>query len=94
MPESLTARVRERPEPRTGGALGAALFSALMFGAAVRLPLLFPFALLAPFPLLVVRLRHGMMPAALATVSAAALLGSLVGGGPGSSISFSWRRCC
>jgi uncharacterized protein YybS (DUF2232 family) len=83
MPESLTARVRERPEPRTGGALGAALFSAFMFGAAVRLPLLFPFALLAPFPLLVVRLRHGMMPAALATVSAAALLGALVGGGPG-----------
>jgi len=83
MPESLTARVRERPEPRTGGALGAGLFSALMFGAAVRLPLLFPFALLAPFPLLVVRLRYGMVPAALATVSAAALLGSLVGGGPG-----------
>ncbi|HEU0105391.1 MAG TPA: DUF2232 domain-containing protein [Vicinamibacteria bacterium] len=83
MPESLTARVRERPEPRTGGALGAALFSALMFGASARLPLLFPFALLAPFPLLVVRLRHGMVPAVLATVSAAALLGSLVGGGPG-----------
>jgi len=83
MPESLTARVRERPEPRTGGALGAALFSALMFGAAVRVPLLFPFALLAPFPLLVVRLRHGMVPAVLATLSAAALLGSLVGGGPG-----------
>ena len=83
MPESLTARVRERPEPRTGGALGAALFSALMFGSFVRLPLLFPFALLAPFPLLVVRLRHGLVPAALATASAAALLGSLVGGGPG-----------
>ena len=48
MPESLTARVRERPEPRTGGALGAALFSALMFGAFLRLPLLLPFALL-PF---------------------------------------------
>jgi uncharacterized protein YybS (DUF2232 family) len=83
MPESLTARVRERPEPRTGGALGAALFSALMFGSFVRLPLLLPFALIAPFPLLVVRLRHGMVPAALATVSAAALLGALVGGGPG-----------
>ena len=50
MPESLTAPVRERPEPRTGGALGAALFSALMFGAFVRFSLLFPFALLAPFP--------------------------------------------
>ena len=83
MPESLTARVRERPEPRTGGALGAALFSALMFGAFLRLPLLLPFALLAPFPLLVVRLRHGVVPAVLATLSAAALLGSLVGGGPG-----------
>jgi len=83
MPESLTARVRERPEPRTGGVLGAALFSALMFGSSVRLPLLVPFALIAPFPLLVVRLRHGMVPAALATVSAAALLGSLVGGWPG-----------
>ena len=44
MPESLTARVRERPEPRTGGALGAALFSALMFGSSVRLPLLVPFS--------------------------------------------------
>jgi uncharacterized protein YybS (DUF2232 family) len=54
-----------------------------MFGSFVRLPLLFPFALLAPFPLLVVRLRHGLMPAVLATVSAAALLGALVGGGPG-----------
>jgi uncharacterized protein YybS (DUF2232 family) len=83
MPESLTARVRERPEPRTGGALGAALFSALMFGSFVRLPLLLPIALLAPFPLLVVRLRYGMVPAVLATVSAAALLGSLVEAGTG-----------
>ena len=79
MPESsLTARVRERPEPHTGGALGAALFSALMFGSFVRVPLLFPFALLAPFPLLVVRLRHGMVPAALATLSAAALFSRLM----------------
>jgi uncharacterized protein YybS (DUF2232 family) len=54
-----------------------------MFGAYVRLPLLLPFALLAPFPLLVVRLRYGTVPAALATVSAAALLASLVGGWPG-----------
>jgi uncharacterized protein YybS (DUF2232 family) len=54
-----------------------------MFGSSVRLPLLVPFALIAPFPLLVVRLRHGLVPAALATVSAAALLGSLVGGWPG-----------
>ena len=84
MPESsVTARVRERPEPRTGGALGAALFSALMFGSVVHLPLLLPFALLAPFPLLVVRLRSGTIPAVLATLSAAALLGALLGGGQG-----------
>lgn len=84
MPESsVTARVRERPEPRTGGALGAALFSALMFGSFVRLPLLLPFALLAPFPLLVVRLRSGTMPSVLATLSAAALLGAVLGGGQG-----------
>jgi uncharacterized protein YybS (DUF2232 family) len=54
-----------------------------MFASFVHVNLLFPFALLAPFPLLVVRLRHGLVPAVLATLSAAALLGSLVGGGPG-----------
>jgi len=84
MPDSsVTARVRERPEPRTGGALGAALFSALMFGSFVRLPLLLPLALLAPFPLLIVRLRAGGVPAVLATLSAAALLGAILGGGQG-----------
>jgi uncharacterized protein YybS (DUF2232 family) len=84
MPDSsLTAPVRERPEPRTSGALGAALFSALMFGSFVRLPLLLPFALLAPFPLLVVRLRNGTVPAGLAALSAAALLGAVLGGGQG-----------
>jgi uncharacterized protein YybS (DUF2232 family) len=80
---SLTARVRERPEPRTGGALGAALVSALMFGAFVRLPLLLPLALLAPLPLLVVRLRSGPVAAGLATVSAAALLAAVLAGGQG-----------
>jgi uncharacterized protein YybS (DUF2232 family) len=85
MPESLTARVRERPEPRTGGALGAALFSVLLFGSFALLPhwLLVPFAALAPFPLLVARLRNGMAPAALAILSAGALVGALIGGGQG-----------
>jgi uncharacterized protein YybS (DUF2232 family) len=82
MPDSsLTAPVRDHPEPRTGGAFGAALFSALMFGSFVHLPLLLPFALLAPFPILVVRLRKGQVPAALAILSAAALLGAVLGGG-------------
>jgi uncharacterized protein YybS (DUF2232 family) len=87
MPESLTARVRERPEPRTGGALGAALFSVLLFGSFALLPhaLLVPFAALAPFPLLVARLRNGLAPAALAILSAGALVGALIGGGQGLS---------
>jgi uncharacterized protein YybS (DUF2232 family) len=87
MPESLTARVRERPEPRTGGALGAALFSVLLFGSFALLPhaLLVPFAALAPLPLLVARLRHGVAPAALAVLSAGALIGALIGGGEGLS---------
>lgn len=87
MPESLTARVRERPEPRTGGALGAALFSVLLFGSFALLPhaLLVPFAALAPLPLLVARLRHGVAPAVLAVLSAGALIGALIGGGEGLS---------
>jgi uncharacterized protein YybS (DUF2232 family) len=87
MPESLTARVRERPEPRTGGALGAALFSVLLFSSFALLPhaLLVPFAALAPLPLLVARLRHGVAPAVLAVLSAGALIGALIGGGEGLS---------
>src|SRR4051812_29018427 len=84
MPDSsLTARARERPEPRTGGALGAALLSALMFGSFVRVPLLLPVAVVCPFPLLVVRLRSGSSAAVLAMISAAALLVAVLGGGQG-----------
>ena len=93
MPESLTARVRERPEPRTGGALGAALFSALMFGSFVRLPLLLPFALLAPFPLLVVRLLQDGAGRPGHVVRGGAGWPRSSGAGPGSSISCSSRRC-
>jgi hypothetical protein len=60
--------------------LGAALFSALMFGSVIVQPLLLPFAVLAAFPVLVVRLRSAAVPAVLATLSAAALLGALLGG--------------
>jgi predicted membrane protein DUF2232 len=71
---SATARVGERPEPRTG-VLGAALFSALLYGMALKLPLLVPFLIVSPFPLLVVRLRSGLPAAASACAFAAALLG-------------------
>jgi hypothetical protein len=71
---SATARVRERSEPRTG-VLGAALFSALLYGLALKLFLLMPFQIVSPFPLLVVRLRSGLPAAAGACAFAAALLG-------------------
>jgi uncharacterized protein YybS (DUF2232 family) len=80
---SLTARVRDSREPRTGGALGAGVFSALMFGSFVRVPFLLPFALAAPFPLLVARLRAGAAASALATLCAAALLAAVLGPGQG-----------
>lgn len=71
---SATARVGERPEPRAG-VLGAALFSALLYGMALKLPLLVPFLVVSPFPLLVVRLRSGLPAAASACAFAAALMG-------------------
>ena len=71
---SATARVGERPEPRAG-ALGAALFSAMLYGTALKLPFLVPFLVVSPFPLLVVRLRSGLPVAASACAFAAALLG-------------------
>lgn len=73
-PTASAARVGERPEPRAG-VLGAALFSALLYGMALKLPLLVPFLVVSPFPLLVVRLRSGLPAAASACAFAAALLG-------------------
>ena len=55
-----------------------------MFGAFVRLPLLLPFAVLAPVPALVVRLRGGPVPPPLATlVRGGAAWRSLARGRPG-----------
>jgi uncharacterized protein YybS (DUF2232 family) len=77
VPETITARLRERPEPRTGGILAAALFSALLYGVALRLSLVVFLGLLAPFPLLVSRLRSGFMAGLLGVVTAAAVLGAV-----------------
>jgi hypothetical protein len=55
--------------------LGAAVFSAALYGAALRLPQLFPFLVVSPFPLLVVRLRSGLLAAISASAFAAALVG-------------------
>jgi hypothetical protein len=71
-----TARATERSEPRTG-VLGSAVFSAALYGAALKLPALVPFMLVSPFPLLVTRLRSGVLATISAAVFAAALLGVL-----------------
>jgi hypothetical protein len=75
-PTASAARVGERQEP-WAGVLGAALFSAFLYGMALKLFLLVPFQVVSPFPLLVVRLRSGLPAAASACVFAAALLGML-----------------
>jgi hypothetical protein len=65
-----------RPEP-AGRALFVAAFSALLFGAPLVLPLLFPLSALAPFPLTVQRLRGTLGTALLATAAATALIAIL-----------------
>jgi predicted membrane protein DUF2232 len=84
-PPSATARVDERQEP-WAGVLGAALFSALLHGVALKLPLLVPLLVVSPFPLLVVRLRSGLPSAVGSCAFAAALLGILFS--PGQSLGY------
>ncbi len=80
---SVTVRVRERPEPRTGGVLGAALGAALMF-LFLPIPVVGLFgAMVSPLPLIVQRLRSGVGPALLATVLAAGVIGIVFTAGLG-----------
>jgi uncharacterized protein YybS (DUF2232 family) len=69
-----TASARERREPGAESVLGAALGSAALFATPLLLPLLFPLAVVSPFPLLVLRLRGGRGTAMAAGSAAAALL--------------------
>lgn len=62
-----------RTEP-AGRLLFAAGFSALLFGAQLVVPLLFPLCAIAPFPLIVQRLRGTAASAAVAALAATALL--------------------
>jgi uncharacterized protein YybS (DUF2232 family) len=71
---SATVRLRERPDPRTGGAPGAALAAAALYGACLKVWYLLPLALASPFPLMVARLRGGLGAGALGAILAAALL--------------------
>jgi uncharacterized protein YybS (DUF2232 family) len=75
MPVSVPAR--ERPDPRLSGVLGAALASTLVFSAAAAVPFLGLLAVVAPFPLIVVRMRNSLGAALLATMLAAGTIGSV-----------------
>jgi len=77
---------RARPEPRTGGVLGAAFGAAFLYSVSLAHPLLGLCAGIAPFPLLVVRLRSGLAGGAMATLLASALLGAIFS--PGHALMF------
>jgi len=70
---SLSAQARER-DVRGAGVVTAALLSALLFSAGVKLPLLLPLSTLAPLPLALHRLMRG----AFSGLSSAVLAGLLV----------------
>jgi hypothetical protein len=69
-----SAGAQERREPGADSVLGAALASAALFALPLLVPVLFPLAIVAPFPLLVLRLRGGRGTAAAAAAASAALL--------------------
>lgn len=69
--------VRERPDPRTSGVLGAATASTLVFSAAVSIPYMGLLAVVSPFPLIVLRIRSSLGAALLATMLAAGTIGSI-----------------
>ena len=72
MPASASAH--ERREPGADSVLGAALGSAALFATRLLLPLLFPLAIVSPFPLLVLRLHGTEIERPLAIV----MIGGLV----------------
>jgi uncharacterized protein YybS (DUF2232 family) len=81
MPVSVPAR--ERPDPRLSGVLGAALASTIVFSAALVVPFLPMLAAVAPFPLIVLRMRNSLGAALLATMLAAGTIGSVFSLGHG-----------
>jgi hypothetical protein len=75
-PVSAPARAAEKAEARPHGVLVAGLLAAFLFATSAVVPLLFPAALVSPFPLLLQRLRGGLGAAALASLVAAGILGA------------------
>jgi uncharacterized protein YybS (DUF2232 family) len=73
----VSAPARETPDPRTSGVLGAAVASTLVFSAAMAVPFLGLLAAVAPFPIVVLRIRNSFGAALLATMLAAGTIGAV-----------------
>jgi uncharacterized protein YybS (DUF2232 family) len=65
-----------------GGVLGAGLLSAALFAISLVLPFVFLLGIVAPVPLVLLRLRAGSTPAFLATALAVALVAGIFAPGP------------
>jgi uncharacterized protein YybS (DUF2232 family) len=79
-------RARANRDPRLGGVVGAGLVSAVLFSSSLVLPVLLPFALASPFPLVLQRLRGGLTGGILSAALAAALLAAVFA--PGQGVAF------
>lgn len=77
----VSAPARERPDPRTSGVLAAAVASTLVFSAALAVPFLGLLAVVAPFPIIALRVRGTLGAAVLATMLAGATIGAVFSGG-------------
>jgi uncharacterized protein YybS (DUF2232 family) len=82
----VSAPARERPDPRTSGVLGAAVASTLVFSGAAAVPFLGLIAAVAPFPIILLRVRGSLGAAILATLLAAGAIGAVFT--PGVSVSY------
>jgi uncharacterized protein YybS (DUF2232 family) len=86
MTAPVSASAHERREPGAESVLGAAVGSALLFAGRLLVPVLFPLAMVSPFPLLVLRLRGGLGSALAAASASAALLAAVFS--PGTGLAF------
>jgi uncharacterized protein YybS (DUF2232 family) len=83
---AVSVRVGERPEPRAGGVIGAALLSVALFSIVALAPVLGALAAVSPLPLVIQRLRRGLGAALLSSSVAAATVGWIFS--PGLALGF------
>jgi len=74
---SASIPVHERPEPRTGGFVSAAMGAALLFGVSLFAPLLALLSTVSPLPLIVQRIRGGAGSAGTAAALATAMVAAI-----------------